>query len=188
MFFGCMGLLEGFILLLFSNIQPFWKFNADTVWLIARILIVISAFSYLVWLSICYFNKEENPQANILSFNKAPVKEKVKRISLTIYAISYIALSIIPVTNTIKITFLPYSKSNEYEYITTKEHGDCVVLIRNDTQYVMEAFDYDEATGHLTVYAGEYYVQDLSDVTIRKITFESEDIVNTIKPQDDKKE
>ena len=97
-------------------------------------------------------------------------------------------LLLISIISIIQTILSPYSKSNEYEYITTKEHGDCVVLIRNDTQYVMEAFDYDEATGHLTVYAGEYYVQDLSDVTIRKITFESEDIVNTIKPQDDKKE
>lgn len=170
-FFGLAPLAITYFMVFTITSQPWWRLNRNIMFWISLILIVAISLASLILFFIYYMDNSTH-----------------KKSCLLLYMVSYVFIFIISIGIMAPSVFSAYSGVSEYEYITTKEHGDCVVLIRNDTQYVMEAFDYDEATGHLTVYAGEYYVQDLSDVTIRKITFESEDIVNTIKPQDDKKE
>ncbi len=57
--------------------------------------------------------------------------------------------------------FHPHTKYNEYEYIETQDYGDCVILMRNNTQYILEKFSYDKDSETITIYIDKYYVEKI---------------------------
>lgn len=113
--------------------------------------------------SLCYSVTKNNVQ-----------KIKIKSIIITCFAVSYTIISVISIISFGKIVFSPNSGKNEYEYVTTEEYGDCVILMKNGSEYVMEKFTYDEESKIITIYTDQYYVQNLSSVEIKKISYREE--------------
>ena len=69
------------------------------------------------------------------------------------------------------ILFTPHTAYRQYEYIQTEEYGDCIILMRNGTQYILESFTFDEERQEITVYNDKYYTVNLNAAEMKKITY-----------------
>ena len=113
--------------------------------------------------ALCYSVTKNNVHTN-----------KVKRIIISFFAIPYIIVSVISIMSFGKIIFSPNSGKNEFEYITTAEYGNCVVLMKNGSEYILEKFTFDENSQTIYIDTNQYYVKNLDSVEIKRISYKEE--------------
>lgn len=156
------------------------KTTTSIIVIISFFLILISFFLSILLENGIIKNQEQfHSKDNFLIYSVSKTKKKnsMKIMILLCFCIPYLLVSIISIINFGAIVFTPNVGKNEYEYITTPEYGDCVILMKIGSEYVLEKFTYDEDNQTITIYTDQYYVQNLSSAEIKKIPYNKEVLV-----------
>ncbi len=156
--------------------RPLWKFSHFTMSIITIVFLSLSLITSIIH-SILYYRentkKTEISKMAILMSHKKSEPDLIKIIISTAYIIFYALLLFIAICNLGASVFTPHSKY-QYEYITTEKWGDCVILMKNGTQYILEKFSFDENSGTITIYTDKYYVENINSAEIKRISYQEE--------------
>lgn len=152
-------LLFIYVLIFLVDTKPFYMLNATVMQVIVSILLALALAASVLQ----YYTTIKN-------IKKLPLEITTVILS----AFSYTMVIFIALFNIGGSVFTPNSGYNEYEYITTAEYGDCIILMKNGSEYVLEKFTYDEDSQAIIIYTNQYYVHNLSSAEIKRISYKKE--------------
>ena len=141
--------------------KPFFMFSENCMFILTTIFLSICLAAAILLYVLGYKDSVQHK-----SFQK-----KLKNILLCCCITSYLPVAGVACVQFAGVIFTPHTKYNEYEYIETQDYGDCVILMRNNTQYILEKFSYDKDSETITIYIDKYYVENINSAEIKKISY-----------------
>lgn len=141
--------------------KPFYIFSENCMFILTTIFLSICLVSAILLYILGYKD----------SIQHKAFQKKLKDILLCCCITSYLLVAGVACMQFTGVIFTPHTKYNEYEYIETQDYGDCVILMRNNTQYILEKFSYDKNSETITIYIDKYYVENINSAEIKKISY-----------------